>query len=96
MEPAEFKAMVDNVRTAEKALGRVSYELTEKEKASRVFRRSIFVVKDIPAGGEITPENVRIIRPGHGLAPQDWERVVGRKAQKGLRRGEPLTWEALL
>jgi N-acetylneuraminate synthase len=96
MEPAEFKAMVDNVRTAEQALGRVSYELTEKEKASRVFRRSIFVVQDIPAGGEITPENVRIIRPGHGLPPQDWERVIGRKAQKALRRGEPLTWEALL
>lgn len=96
MEPAEFKAMVDNVRTAEQALGRVSYELTEKEKASRVFRRSIFVVQDIPAGGEITPENVRIIRPGHGLAPQDWERVIGRKAKKALRRGEPLTWEALL
>ena len=95
MEPAEFKAMVADVRAAEKALGRVSYNLTEKEKASRVFRRSIFVVKDIPDGGEITPENVRIIRPSHGLAPQHWESVLGRKTRKELRRGEPLLWEAL-
>jgi pseudaminic acid synthase len=92
MEPAEFKAMVNDVRVAEKALGYVSYEATEKEKTSRMFRRSIFVVKDIPEGAEITAENVRIIRPGHGLAPKHLESVLGRKAKKALRRGEPLKW----
>jgi pseudaminic acid synthase len=93
MEPAEFKAMVDDVRTAEKALGSVSYELTAKEEASRVFRRSIFVVKDIPTGAEITRENIRIIRPAHGLAPGNLDRVLGRKVKRALRRGEPLKWE---
>jgi len=93
MEPAEFKTMVDDVRTAEKALGRVSYELTAKEEASRVFRRSIFVVKDIAEGDEITSENIRIIRPGHGLAPRHWKRMLGRTAARPLRRGEPLKME---
>ena len=93
MEPAEFKSMVADVRTAEKALGRVSYELTAKEEASRVFRRSIFVVNDIPEGGEFTCENVRVIRPGHGLAPKHLATVLGRRARQSLRRGEPLKWE---
>ncbi|HEU5126072.1 MAG TPA: pseudaminic acid synthase [Verrucomicrobiae bacterium] len=95
MEPAEFKAMVADIRTAEKALGRVSYELTEKEKASRVFRRSIFVVKDIPEGEMITLENVRVIRPGHGLPPGQFDKVIGRKAKITLKRGEPLKWDCL-
>ncbi len=95
MEPAEFKIMVNDVRMAEKALGSVTYELTAKEQASRVFRRSIFVVKDIPAGGEITSENVRVIRPGHGLAPKHLSSVTGQKARQPLRRGEPLDWADL-
>ena len=93
MEPTEFKAMVADIRTAEKALGRVSYELTEKEKASRVFRRSIFVVKDICEGERISLENVRVIRPGQGLPPSQLEKVIGRKAKTTLKRGEPLKWE---
>lgn len=95
MEPAEFKAMVEDVRVAERALGRVSYELTAKEEASRVFRRSIFVVKDIAEGAPITTENTRIIRPGNGLAPKHFEEVIGRRARKALRRGEPLKWADL-
>lgn len=95
MEPAEFKAMVADIRTAEKALGRVSYELTEKEQASRVFRRSIFVVKDIHEGEAITAENVRIIRPSHGLEPMHLEKVLGRLAARNLARGTPLTWDVL-
>jgi pseudaminic acid synthase len=93
MEPAEFKAMVQDVRTAEKALGQISYELTHKEESSRAFRRSIFVTKDIAAGAAITSENIRIIRPGYGLAPKHLESVLGRKATKALKRGEPLQWE---
>ncbi|HEX5398543.1 MAG TPA: pseudaminic acid synthase [Verrucomicrobiae bacterium] len=95
MEPAEFKSMVADIRTAEKALGRVGFELTAGEQASRIFRRSIFVVQDIPSGGPITPENVRIIRPGHGLAPRHWEAVLGKKAKRALRRGKPLNEEDL-
>ena len=92
-EPAEFKAMVDAVRTVEKALGEIRYEVTQREAASRVFRRSLFVVKDMKAGDEFTTDNVRSIRPGHGLHTLHIETVLGRKAAKDAARGTPLTWE---
>ena len=90
LEPAEFRAMVDAVRIAEKALGKVNYEMSEKEQSSRVFRRSLFVVKDMKAGEEFTRENVRSIRPGHGLPVKELDRVLGRKAIMNLERGTPL------
>lgn len=93
LEPHEFKAMVDAVRDAEKALGRVSYELTEKEKVSKVFRRSLFVVRDVKQGEPFTAENVRSIRPGNGLAPKHFDAIVGRKARRNIARGTPLAWE---
>src|SRR5271166_3442041 len=70
LEPQEFRAMVDAVRTAEKALGEVRFGLSEKEEASRVFRRSLFVVKDVKQGETFNTFNVRSIRPGHGLHPR--------------------------
>lgn len=90
LEPAEFRTMVDAIRVAEKALGKVNYDMSEKEQASRVFRRSLFVVKDMKAGEEFTRDNVRSIRPGHGLPVKDWDRVLGRKATVNLERGTPL------
>ena len=80
LEPHEFKAMVEAIRVAEIALGQVSYEVTEREAASRVFRRSLFVVKDMKAGEVFTEENVRSIRPGHGLSPTYLKDVLGRRA----------------
>ena len=91
LEPAEFRAMVNAVRVAEKALGKVNYEMSEKEQSSRVFRRSLFVVKDMKAGEEFTRENVRSIRPGHGLPVKELDRVLGRKAITILERGTPLS-----
>ncbi|MCI0577813.1 MAG: pseudaminic acid synthase [Chloroflexi bacterium] len=93
LEPPEFKAMVEAVRMAEKALGTVSYEVTEKEKASRVFRRSLFVVEDVVAGEVFTPENVRSIRPGQGLPPKFYAEVIGRRAAQSIQRGTPLSWQ---
>jgi pseudaminic acid synthase len=92
-EPEEFGAMVDAVRTTEKALGAVHYGLTEKEKQSRVFRRSLFVVKDMKAGDEFTEENVRSIRPGHGLHPKHLKEIIGKKATRDIKKGSPLAWE---
>jgi len=92
MEPAEFKAMVDSIRNVEKALGIVTYELTDKIKKSRNFSRSLFVVEDIKAGETFTKENIRSIRPGHGLPPKYLDKVIGRRALKDLKRGEPMTW----
>lgn len=95
LEPAEFRAMVDAVRVAEKALGKVNYEMSEKEQASRVFRRSLFVVKDMQAGEEFTRENVRSIRPGNGLPVKELHRVLGRKAAVPIERGTPITFQVL-
>jgi N-acetylneuraminate synthase len=93
LEPAEFRAMVDAVRVAEKAVGKVNYEMSEKEQASRVFRRSLFVVKDMQAGEEFTRENVHSIRPGHGMPVKELPRVLGRKAAAPVKRGTPLQIE---
>ncbi len=93
LEPHEFKEMVNAIRVAEKALGQVNYAVTEKEAASRVFRRSLFVVKDMKAGEVFTEDNVRSIRPGYGLACTYIKDVIGRKATREIPKGSPLNWE---
>jgi pseudaminic acid synthase len=95
LEPHEFKAMVDAIRTAEKALGKVSYAVSEHEAASRVFRRSLFIVKDMNAGETFTTENVRSIRPGYGLHTRFKKDVIGRKASQQISRGAPLKWRLI-
>jgi sialic acid synthase SpsE len=85
--------MVDVIRMAEKAMGEVNYEITEKEQASRVFRRSLFVVKDIKKGEKFTEENVRSIRPGHGLHTRYFEQVIGHKAKRSVQKGTPVSWD---
>jgi sialic acid synthase SpsE len=92
LEPGEFAEMVQAVRKTEKALGEVRYETTEKESESETFRRSLFVVEDINKGETLTKENVRSIRPGNGLAPKHFERVLGRSAARDISRGTPLAW----
>ena len=93
LEPDEFKAMVEAVRTAEQALGEVHFGLTPKEEASRVHRRSLFVVEDLREGEAFTGSNVRSIRPGHGLHTRHLEEVLGRRAARNIERGTPLSWE---
>ena len=90
LEPQEFKAMVDAIRTAEKARGKVSYEVTEREAASRIFRRSLFVVKDMKAGETFATENIRSIRPGYGLPTKYFNEVIGKKALCDIDKGTPL------
>lgn len=96
LEPAEFRAMVDAIRVAEKALGKVNYGLSKNELASRVFRRSLFVVKDMKAGDEFTVENVRSIRPGHGMPPKMINEVLGSAANIDISKGTPLKMEHIL
>ncbi len=90
LEPHEFKAMVAAVRVAERALGTVHYGVSEVEAKSRVFRRSLFVVKDMQAGEEFTNENVRSIRPGYGLHTRYLNEVIGRFASRNISPGIPL------
>jgi len=95
MEPDEFKKMIDDIRAAEKAIGKIDYSISEKEKNSRIFRRSIFVVEDIKAGEELTEENIKIIRPGFGLKPKHWDNVLGTKAIKDIEKVTPLSFELI-
>jgi N-acetylneuraminate synthase len=93
LEPHELRALVEGVRTAEQALGEAKLGLTAAEAPGVIYRRSLFVVADVRAGELFTPENVRSIRPGHGLAPKHFEEVLGRAATRDLTRGTPLAWE---
>jgi pseudaminic acid synthase len=95
LEPQEFKSMVDAVRSAERALGGVQYGANEREAGSRAFRRSLFVTRDIRAGELLTAENVRSIRPGHGLPPKYYDEILGRRAARDVDRGTPLSWDLL-
>lgn len=96
MEPAEFKSMVDSIRNVEKALGRVTYDLSEKTMKSREFSRSLFVVEDIKAGDFFTEKNIRSIRPGYGLPPKYLKEIIGRRASTDIKKGEPLTWDSVV
>ncbi len=93
LEPQEFAAMVKAVRNVEKALGSVRFELTEKQRDSAAFRRSLFVVRDMRAGELLSAENVRSIRPGFGLHTRHLDEILGRKAARDIARGTPLAWD---
>ena len=93
LEPHEFKEMVDAIRTVEKAIGKISYEITKEQEASRVYRRSLFVVKNVKKGEEFTEQNVRSIRPGFGLNTRYFDKIIGRCANKDIKRGMPITWD---
>lgn len=95
LEPAEFRAMVDAVRTAEKALGGIRYGPSLSERSSLAFRRSLFIVKDVARGEVIGKDHVRSIRPGHGLHPRHLDDVIGRRARSKIERGTPLKWALL-
>lgn len=93
LEPHEFKAMVEAIRTTEKAIGKVNYTATEKEASSRVFRRSIFVVEDMKAGDVFAEKNIRSIRPGNGLQPKYIDTVLGKNSSQEIKKGTPLHWK---
>ena len=93
IEPKELKELVDNIRIVEKAIGEVKYGLTDGEKQSKIFRRSIFVIKDIKKGEKFTEENIRSIRPGYGLHPRYFNKIIGKYASKDSKCGLPITWD---
>ena len=95
MEPMEFRKMVEEIRQVEKAIGKVSYGITEQEESNKNFRRSIFAVKDIKIGEEITSDNIRIIRPGYGILPKYYQEIIGKKAVKSIKRGTPLSFDMI-
>ena len=95
LEPKEFKLLVENIRIVEKALGKVHYGLTEEEKRSRVFRRSLFIIKDVKKNEKFTEENIKSIRPSFGLPPKYLYEVIGKKAKENIKKGTPLRWDMI-
>ena len=95
MEPDEFKKMVNEIRILEEAVGKICYDITKKQKQSLVFRRSLFVTKDIIKNENFTFNNVRSIRPGNGLHTRYIDNIVGEKASINISKGSPLTWEMI-
>lgn len=92
MEPDEFAAMVSALRDTEAALGQINYQLSDKD---RLRRRSLFAVRDIEAGTPITGENVRSVRPGHGLHPKYYAAILGKTARKKIPKGSPVTLDLI-
>lgn len=93
MEPVEFKKMSAELRRVEKALGEANYQVTAAEEPNLVFRRSLFVVKEVRAGEILSPENIRSIRPSGGLHPRHYEEVLGKRFRESLPKGTPLKKE---
>lgn len=95
LEPEELSSLVIETERAWQALGQITYGPTEKEKKSLVFRRSIYISSDMQAGEVFTEQNVRIVRPGHGLAPKYIDMVLGKKIARAVPKGTALTWDLI-
>lgn len=93
MEPEEMKQLVEESENAWQALGKVEYGISEKEKDSLKFRRSLYIVEDMKAGDVITEKNMRSIRPGMGLSPKYYDVLIGKKVKKTERKGTYINWD---
>lgn len=96
LEPHELKALCEETKRAFLSLGEIQYGIQDVEKNSKVFKRSIYVAEDIKEGELFTAKNIRVIRPGHGLEPKYYEKLIGKRAQKSLERGTPLQFDDII
>ncbi|KAA5544770.1 pseudaminic acid synthase [Adhaeribacter rhizoryzae] len=95
LEPHELQLLVTEAERAHLALGKIQYGVQKAEQKSSLFKRSVYVAADIKAGESFTKNNLRVIRPGNGLAPKYYEQILGKVAKTDLKAGTPLTWELL-
>ena len=95
MEPEEFKQMVDNIRIVEKALGKVTYELSAKQIREREHSRSLFIAEDMKKGDVFTEANLRSVRPANGLHTKYYEELLGKSINRDVKLGTPMSWELL-
>ncbi len=95
LEPDEMRQLVIETERAWLSLGTVSYGPTEAEKDSLKFRRSLYISSDMKAGDTLTPENLRVVRPGMGLAPKHYEKLLGRKVARDVDKGTPVDWDII-
>lgn len=95
LEPDELKSLIDNARLAHAALGGITYERRASEAGNAAFRRSLYIVRDMKAGEALTPETLRSIRPGHGLHPRHYEQLLGKRVNRAVARGTPMSWDLI-
>jgi len=93
LEPEELHALVVETERAWQSLGRVTYGPSDAEKKSLIFRRSIYIAQDLKAGDVLTPENLRCVRPGLGLAPKYYRLLLGKRVIRDVVRGTPMSWD---
>jgi pseudaminic acid synthase len=93
IEPDELRRLCKDTHDAWQALGEVGYDRQPAETESKVFRRSIYFVRDLPAGSVIGPEDIRRIRPGMGLAPKYFDELLGKTLKVSVQRGVPASWD---
>ena len=96
MEPSEFEQLVLEGNNAKLSLGNLEWKIMDSESESRRLRRSLYVVSDVLMGEVLSPINIRAIRPGAGLKPKYFNEVIGRKFNKNLKAGTPLSLEDLV
>jgi pseudaminic acid synthase len=96
LEPDEMKALVDETKRGWQGLGEITYGPTEKEKKSMIFRRSLYITKNLSVGDILSNESVRVIRPGFGLPPKYYDIVMGKSINRDIKKGNPLTWDLII
>ncbi len=95
MEPDEIKQLVNESERAWQSLGKISYDLSESEKSSAKFRRSLYISEDIKAGETLSEKNLRSIRPGNGLPPKYYDDLLGKKVCLDIKKGTPMSWDLI-
>lgn len=93
LETDELASLIKNCRMAYEALGRVTYDSSPAELKTKCHRRSLYAVKDIKAGEILTPDNMKSIRPGFGLAPKHYEEILGKTAVVAIKKGTALSFD---
>jgi N-acetylneuraminate synthase len=94
-EPEEMAALVHNVALAAEACRGEGFHRAPSEEANRMFRRSLYIVEDVPAGGLLSKQNMRAIRPGFGLPPKYYDQLLGKPMKRAAKRGTPLSWDMM-
>jgi N-acetylneuraminate synthase len=95
LEPQELRALVVETERAWQSLGQISYGPTEAERGSLMFRRSIYIAENLNVGDELTPQNLRCVRPGMGLSPKYYNILLGHRVNRALKKGTPMDWKFL-
>ncbi|MFT2091417.1 pseudaminic acid synthase [Paraglaciecola sp. 2405UD69-4] len=93
LEPDELSSLVKETTRAHQAMGQVCYGGTQAEEKSKLYRRSIYISKDMKAGEPFSKDNIKIVRPAYGLAPKHWDDICDKVSKCDLKKGTPLSWQ---